>query len=413
MLGLFKNKTAQARMADKPWLSRKEWREPGIASEGKSTMWIAWVFAVFWIATVPPILIAEFQRFQQAENGLLFLLIFSAIGLGLLTWAITSTLSWRRFGKTPLTLDPYPGAIGGQVGGTLDINLPYDGEVAFNTTLTCLHISGNSSSTQISERVVWESEGFAHTQRSAKGTRLEILFDVDDKLPASDIDKRSPYHLWRLRVKAKLPGIDFNRTFEIPVFPTGEKAAHLRALSTEHQAAEEQRTQAIEQVLNIRQVPGGVELYYPPFRHVLSKIVWMVFGGLFFGMGIFLGQQGVPVTFQILFGGIGALLVLISLYTLLVSLRVRIDNTVVHTQRRLLGVAFINKRVPRDQIEGLALKLINSSAIGSEHKVYYNLQAHAYNGDTVTIGFNIVGSDTANDALESLSLLTGIDAQTQ
>jgi hypothetical protein len=414
MFEIFKKKPAQAQTVDKPWLKRKEWRGPSIASQNKSTMWIAWGCAVFWTAIAFPLSIVEFQRYQQGESGLLFLLIFPLIGLGLFAWAITSTLTWRRFGKTPLTLDPYPGAIGGQVGGTLDINLPYDGKVAFNTTLTCLHVSfsGSSiSSSSRSERVVWESEGYAYTQRSTKGTRLELLFDVDDKLPASDFKNRSSYHVWRLRVKAKMPGTDFNRIYEIPVFPTGEQAAHLHALSTDHQAAEEKRTQGIEKVLNISKIPGGVELYYPPFRHVLNKVIWMVFGGFLLGLSILMGQQGVSLTVQILLGGLGALAVFISVYTLLVSLWVRIDHAVVHTQRRLLGYAVVNKRVPRDQVAGLALKLINNSAVGSEHKTYYNLEIHTHSGDTVTIGFNIVGRDTAKEVLESLSLLTNIEAK--
>ena len=35
------------------------------------------------------------------------------------------TPEWRRFGAAPALLDPFPGAIGGNVGGVIDVNFPY------------------------------------------------------------------------------------------------------------------------------------------------------------------------------------------------------------------------------------------------------------------------------------------------
>ena len=59
------------------------------------------------------------------------------MGLGLLVWAVRQTLAWRCFGMTLLELDPFPGAIGGDIGGLLELRLPYS---PFRITLTCLYV---------------------------------------------------------------------------------------------------------------------------------------------------------------------------------------------------------------------------------------------------------------------------------
>ena len=86
-------------------------------------------------------------------------------------------------------------------------------------------MSGSGKNRRRSERVVWQTDGAAHTVPRLGHTRLEILFDVDDGLPPSDPQEESAWHLWRLHVEADLPGVDFDRVFEIPVFPTRNCAA--------------------------------------------------------------------------------------------------------------------------------------------------------------------------------------------
>jgi hypothetical protein len=64
----------------------------------------------------------------------------SLVGLGLLVWAVRQTLAWRCFGMTLLELDPFPGAIGGDIGGLLELRLPYNPRCPFRITLTCLYV---------------------------------------------------------------------------------------------------------------------------------------------------------------------------------------------------------------------------------------------------------------------------------
>ncbi|MEX1033809.1 MAG: hypothetical protein WDZ30_10660 [Cellvibrionaceae bacterium] len=407
-------KSTSTDLGDKPWLARREWASPVIKSEAKAVLWFAWIFALFWNAIAIPIAVAALPDILGGDAKALIVLLFPLAGMGLLAWAVTVTQAWRRFGHTPLTLDPFPGAVGGQVGGTLELPLPYDPNTLFSATLTCLYsyMTGSGKNRRRTERAVWQREGFAHTRAYGGKTRLEILFDVDDNLPASDVKKRSRYHLWRLQVEAKLPGADFDRSFEIPVFPTGEKAQQLRALSTEHASAAEQRMNAIEEVLDIRQIADGVELFYPAFRKPAASIFGLIGGAFFFATGLFIGYSGGPIVFPIFFPLMGGFLFVYCLYSLFVSLRVRLDGQHLQTDKYILGRRVGGETVPRTEVRCLTLKEGHSASSGNKHTVYYKLQAITHGGKRVAISRNLPGRDTANHALESLSLLTGVPGET-
>lgn len=65
--------------------------------------------------------------------------MFPLVGIGLLIWAIRTTLEWRRFGQTLLTLDPYPGSIGGHVGGFIEVPIRFLETQIFKLDLLCVH----------------------------------------------------------------------------------------------------------------------------------------------------------------------------------------------------------------------------------------------------------------------------------
>src|SRR5690606_29786110 len=163
-------------------------------------------------------------------------------------------------------------------------------------------------------------------------------FNVPADLPPSEpLGKH--HHLWRLVLKAELPGVDLRRQFELPVFPTAEQSRIQQRDSSEHFHAVEQREALIESVLNIEQIPGGVELYFPMLRHARAKLIWLVFGLIFAGAAIGLSRIKDPSTFMVIgFGMIGGLIIIFTLYSLFNSLRVRLDINGISAERRWLGL---------------------------------------------------------------------------
>jgi hypothetical protein len=397
---------------DKPWLLRPEWAGPGILSSARSAVYVSWFFAAFWNLIAIPVGAMTLREVLDGNRPAIFGLLFPLVGVGLIIWALKETASWRRFGQARLVMDPYPGAIGGQVGGTLAVRVPDDATVRFKVTLSCLYsyITRSGKNRRRRERLVWQREGYAHARPHGEGTELEILFDVDDELPASDFQDGSSYHLWRLLVEAPLPGVDFVRSFEIPVFATGEPARRLKRLSSGHRLAAEERVRAIEEVLEVRHIPGGVELHFPAFRHPGGKLAGIAVGLVFLGVAVLGGDIDMPALVRLLSGALGAAVALACVYHLLVSLHVRIDNAGLEVRRRLLGLPAGGTTIPRHDLRSLTLKQSYRSSSGKKHTVYFKLQALTGDGKAVKIGHNLVGRDVADEALAQLSALTGIPA---
>ncbi len=393
-----------------PWLSEKQWASKTIYSNAKLGLVVAWVFCLFWNAISVPAGILVTPDVIDGDYGAAFVYLFPLVGIGLLWWSISATLRWRRFGRTPLTLDPYPGSIGGQVGGSILINLPFHNDHVFKTRVSCLYsyVSGSGKNRSRKERVVWQSEGFAESRPFNNGTRLEMLFDVEKDLPQSESKSGNTYHLWRLHVEADLPGADLNRSFEIPVFATAQNASGLRKLSTEHHRASEHRLQEIEEVLNLEQIPGGVKVFYPAFKKPVGKIIGILFGLIFLAAGLLAGSAGAPILFPILFGGTGGLIALFCFLSLITSLEVVIDRQHLKTVKRIFGISTKTRTLERSDIRALKIKKSYSESGGNTHTQYFKIQAFGDHSKPIDIGFNLAGREVALQAMESLSLLTGI-----
>ena len=400
---------------NQPWLTHRNWTSAVIHSDAKSGLWFSWGFALFWNAIAIPAGVFATPEVLSGNYAAALVYMFPLVGLGLLSWALTATLRWQRFGRTPLTLDPYPGSIGGQVGGTVDIGLPFDSNNIFKATLSCLYsyMSGSGDDRERKERVVWQSEGIAYAKSWNGGTRLEILFNVEPNLPASDPQEDNSYHLWRLNIVSELEGADFDRNYEIPVFPTQQSAKLLRQLSTEHHQAAEQRLREIESVLNMEQIPGGVQIYYPAFKKPVGKLIGMVFGIFFFAAGMIAGSQGAPLIFPIVFGLIGGLIALGTLYSLVVALNVIINRQELVTKKTILGIPIGGKRIERQAIKHLRLVKSYSQSNGKKHQQFYKIQALTKDSKKIDIGFNLAGQNVGKQAMESIALLTGLEVSTR
>ena len=155
-----KDKT-EPQFTDAPWLLNNDWQTAEIRSGSKAVMWGAWIFAGLWNAISAPLPFLAWEEVVEKGNHVaLVALLFPAVGLGLLVFAIRRTKEWRRFGRTPVTLDPFPGSIGGHVGGTIELPIPHSGMAAFRMTLTSIHsyMSGSGKNRSRRENALWQDE---------------------------------------------------------------------------------------------------------------------------------------------------------------------------------------------------------------------------------------------------------------
>lgn len=403
------------RFADKPWLANDDWQTADVKSSSKLTMYFAWGFAAIWNLISAPLPFLLYEEVMDKENYAALLgLLFPLVGIGLLVWAIRQTLEWRRFGQCPVRMDPFPGAIGGHVGGTIELKWPYDPSHKFVISLTNLYsyVSGSGDNRSRNERAKWQDSVVAHSEPGLYGTRLTFRFDVPDNLNESDAFRESSsYHLWRLNLSADLPGVDLDRSYEIPVYPTAEKSQNLseRAIeSSRSQKADFDKT-AITKIIRTRSGVNGTELFYPVGRNIGNFIGGLVFGGIFAGVGYFLVFiEGMPF-FGGIFGLVGLLIMACSFYTVSNSLRISNDSVHLNCVRRVFGIPVKRVQLRRDGNIKFSKKSNMQSQQGGKHVMHYSIYATDSSGRKACVGEGFKGSSQAKAAIRYTAKVMGID----
>lgn len=398
----------------KPWLGQREWASSEITCNGKSGLWFIWSFSIFWNLVSLPAVMALPGELEQGNLLILFALLFPLFGMFMLGWAIKTTLSWRRFGQLRLLLQPYPGSLGGQVGGTIEVPLAYDGQQRFPVSLQCLrsYETGSGKNRRRHETVIWQSNGLAHSKPTATGsTHLTICFDVPADLPASETYS-SDYRFWRLDLDADLPGVDLQRQFDIPVFATAEQSRSALPLSTEHPQLNEEREAQIEAVANIEQIPGGVRMHFPMLQGAGSSLIGLLVGSAFAAAGIGMyvnGDAPAPLVWGfILLGSLVALLCLKALFT---SLRVQLDHNGLISARYWLGIPVGRDQIPRTEISRLEIATSHSTTSSKGHQEICKIYAVTRSGKKILIAMNLTGRATAQLALEAIGGLSGYEVK--
>jgi len=366
---------------DKPWLQNPDWKCSVIHSQAKSGMKAIWFFAIIWNLISTPIIAIGFIEVWNDEGYVaLMMLLFPLIGLGLLYAAIKKTLEWRRFGITALSMDPYPGSIGGDVAGGIDIDIPYDPMANFKVTLTCVHsyMSGSGKNRSRSESAQWQDSGYARVQPAAGGITLKFCFKVPQGLKESE-EHSSNYYFWRLNVEADLDGVDLDRSYEIPVFATAECSQTIALDSTVERPAGLPQVSA-ETILPIVQTSGVIKIYYPMFRKLPRAFAAVLFGGIFFGAGLFLWVKAADDGFMLyimssVFSLIGGGIMLWGLYSGLNSLMVQLDGQTLKVVRSILGFTTGNYEVSYNEIERIEASEGMKSSSGNKHTIEYKVVA--------------------------------------
>ena len=414
LLSKSKKNTEAASFGDRPWLANDDWQGAPIGSGSKTGMYVAWGFALFWNLVSAPLPFVVYQEVMQKQNFVALAgLLFTLVGIGLLAWALQRTLEWRRFGAAPVSLDPFPGSIGGHVGGTIDLRLPYEAGANFMLTLTSLysHVSGSGKNRKRSERAKWQDTRIAHATAGAHGTRLTFRFDVPEGLEASDASRDGDaWHLWRLSLNADLPGVDVNRDYDIPVYETRQKSRRLPESLLRDVAAAQERMddQAVARLVRLEFGTGGRRMLFPPGRNLLAGITGVIVGGVFAGSGWFLVTQAGHPLMGAIFGLIGILIVVAGLYLFLNSLEVRLEGMTVRTVRRILGIPVRRREMRQSDFVAFDKSSSMQSQSGGRHVMLYSVYAIDHAGERMLVGEGFCGAGQADAAIRLLGREFGL-----
>lgn len=406
------------------WKSRKGWETANIASGAKKGIWFFWLFAIFWNAVSTPAAMVIPRELAKGNYAVLLVLLFPLVGLFLLYKALQSTLEYRHFGRVLFEMDPFPGAIGGHVGGRIQVNrLNYRKAVEaseLSVRLECVYsyVSGTGKNRSRKESIKWAEQGKPKIEGSGHGVSMAFRFDLPDNLPSSDVDQKTTYHFWRLSVKAVVAGIDLNRQYNIPVFDTGEASrfvAHdISAQSADIKARESVEAklaiasgnfdiEGLSRAMQLTDLGNEIRITFPMFRNKFLTLFCAIFaGGFGFAsysiismatqgglMGIFTALFSIPFFLVALVASIA------TIYLPFNNLRVAINSNGATALRRLLFLPIYRRSLHRNEISHLSIKRSGSTGQGVDKIEHFKLKAHDKNGKTVTLAEDLDGEDVS------------------
>ncbi len=399
------------RPADAPlWQAVPEWQTNQIRSGAKGKMWGAWLFAIVWNLISTPVAFIVPRELERENYLVLLALIFPLIGAGILIYAIKATLRWRRFGPTLLQLDPFPGDLGGIVGGSVELKLPYDPKTRFTAVLTCNHVytrdTGDSRETVRDAK--WQDEQVAVVEPGMRGTRVRFAFDTPADTPQS-ADPDDDGYEWTVNLRSEMAGVDFDRDWKIPVFLTRARAA-AESVTPQPKPRHQAPVPLPENIVTVRETGAGMEFDYPRSRRTgmaLSIIVFgLVFSSVLYARLLF--DFDIPLIFPIVFGLFGTLLLLSGLYFLGHSLRVIVAPDGLHVDKNVYGINF-KRYVARDDIAKLGKRITMQQKSGTRTSARYSLQAKTRSGQSLSIGDSLPSASSAQEILEKIVVALALD----
>lgn len=422
------------------WQRRKGWESAEIKSDAVGNSRLFWIFAGIWNAVSSPIFFILPDELQRGNYLALLALLFPAIGLLLFYKAVARTLEYRRFGKTLLSMDPYPGAIGGHVGGQIQVNnLDYrtaSEAKVLRVRLECVYsyISGSGEDRSRRESIEWAEQGRPKIDSANRGVRLGFRFDVPADLPQSDIEQTGAYHYWRLSLKAEVPGIDLDRSFNLPVYATAASSRRSHhdisaraAAAREHESENARRAigsgnfdiEGLSRALRFRKEGNRILLSFPMFRNRLLTMIAAIFAACFgfasYSMATMTsagGLIGISITvFAIPFFLVGLLAAVAALYLPFNNLRVCIDSGEVSVLRRLLVIPIYWRKLRRGDISQLHIKRSGSTGQGADKIEHFKICARDNQGRDITLAEDIDGEDIASHFRDYLAQRIGVAAR--
>ncbi len=422
------------------WNTHKGWETSEIRSTATKGVWFFWLFAVVWNAISSSVIFIIPEELEKDNYAALIALLFPLVGLFLIYKAIALTLEYRHFGKVFFEMDPYPGAIGGHVGGRIRVSrLPYQKAQTANeifVRLECIYsyVSGSGKNRSRKESIKWAEQGKPHIHNPGQGTSLQFRFSVPDDLPEATVEQNNAYYFWRLTVKVDVAGIDLNRNYNIPVFNTGEtsRSAHhdISAQVNANRATESAKVQSsiasgnfdidgLSRAMRYSTQGNEIQLSFPMFRNKLLTLFAAIFaggfgfatisiaataaeGGLF---GIAAGLFGLPFALVALLSAVA------TIYLLFNNLRVTINSGRVSINRRILFIPVFRRNLERHQISHLFIKKSGSTGQGVGQVEHYKIKLQDKNGRSATVAEDLDGEDVAKHFAEYLAQRIGVECR--
>ncbi len=378
---------------DSPWLWRPDWASGHIIDSSRSTMIGAWLFAALWnLIGFPTGFLAGRAALKEGKPAALLGLLFPVIGVGLVVWAIRTTLRHRKYGVSRLELATVPGIIGRSLIGMVRAPSRIQADQGFDVTLTCVRqeSQGGGKQRSTSESILWQDVQLVQGQPFRAPARMEthipVAFRISGDAPSTDDSISANRVVWRLQVSAEVPGVNYESSFDVPVFRT---SASEQPLSPEEsrltQAADVAGyQQPADSRILVTTTRRGTEILFPAARNLgaaagltVFLVVWL--GGL--ALQIYFGA---PLIFPIVTGLFAVLFLLVVL-----DLWLQVSRVTVHAGAVSAASGYL---VPGRERTVSAAEIADvTPAIGMQagSRVYYDVVLVRKVGRKIKLGHSV------------------------
>ncbi len=393
-----------------------------ILSQSAKQYWLHWLFAIIWnVMTWYAIIMGgdNILKAFEANPIFYFFALFPFIGLWIIIIAIKETLAWYKFGKTPITLNPFPAQVGGLCAGYIDLPIPAKNAPQAILSLSCIrHYISRSHDGKHStrEKAIWQDKLTLKPNNYRRSIRLNFAFNPPANLPASE-GKSDSYHLWRLNIRIPLPGIDYDRAFELPLTAADQGAIATNSrIQAKTSTIIEHRDTEVESIPEITKTTNGTKFHYGYGRSKGIAFTLMIMGAFIatFAYFFFAGfLDFLPTTTRLMtiyVYLISLTLFLAGLFFIANSLSTEVSLMGVLKQQRIFGFLLEEKIEAKDIVDIIAEKN-GSSTFGNTIKVWFRLKLITRDGKNIEVGDSLEGQSYANRVRQEMLSALGLSWQ--
>ena len=409
----------------RPWLANRNWKDNRIRSNITTQLWFYWGFALVWNLFNIPLLLKASEVLAESSPVATLVFLFPVVGAGLLLAALVKTRQWLRFGVAELTLEPFPGRAGGQVSGHIDIRLPWSSTTRAHLVLSCIHAYSERYGNKRRTRHVINGQDQTRVSLTPaqRGSRVNFRFAPPAGLPASGAAGPGRYY-WTLDVNIPVPGADFVRQYEIPVFAAAGQMADsggtLQDARTPEpvtataagaiSAATEVSEELLEHVLKFGYSSRGRLFSFLPYRSLRLSLALTAMGMLFSGVGSFMYiKTNAPLPFLLVFIVSGLALFLYGIVSLGQRRDVTISSDRIRITNSYLGLERTTEVAVAD-ITGISKRIGYQSSDGTGHRAAYSVYLNTRGGKSIKVGDSLPGSGMADYVISEMQKIMHLPA---
>ncbi len=365
-----------------PWLWREDWASRRVEDRNRYASMGLWIFALLWNLIALPVSIAFVsQGIHSEQKAAWLILLFPLIGLGLLAGAIHASMRAHRFGRSVLELVAVPASIGREIAGRIRVPHAFEATEGVTLTLTCSRVvvRRNGKNTSTTTTILWQDEQqIPGVGRDSDSATIPFVISIPaDALATDESDSRNKV-VWQLEASAALPGVDYDASFEVPVFRTAEsdQTAPAELVVREQQEIAEYRPPANAPFRIVERLTA-IEVDFPMARNIGVAAGITGFTLIWSGVVAALFSAHAPVLFRIVFGGFELLLLWMVLWAWLGHATLSADSSGLTVVSGVGPWAGTSRYTPRE-IRQISPKV----GMTAGNKAYYDLQLTLADGSS-------------------------------